>query len=112
MIKLIDSLASWNSDDFKPTFIREVMQLTADELPLQQALQHGSYATLENCQLMINSISERDDRIIIDTGIFFSSVIAGCNCSDDPTPVDLNSEYGEFRFVIKRSNADTEISLL
>lgn len=111
MPKLTRSLNAWNTQQFNEVFTREITQLSLDELPLQQALQLGSYATKDNFQIMINSKNELADNIVITTGIFYSSIIAGCNCSDDPTPVDINPEYCEIQFIIDKASANTVIHI-
>lgn len=108
---LLQSLKAWNTQNFKSVFKLEVVQLSLDELPLQQALQLSSYATKDNLQVMINSTTEEKHHIIVNTGIFYSSILAGCNCSDDPTPVDINSEYCEMSFSIDKLTAQTIITI-
>lgn len=112
MVHFKNTLAAWNTDNFSTIFKQEVAGLDLDDLPLQQALQFGSYATKDGVQITMNSTIENKDCIIINCGIFYSSIIAGCNCSDDPTPVDLNSEYCEMQFSINKSNAETVISII
>jgi len=36
----------------------------------------------------------------INIGVFYHSLIAGCNCADDPTPVDKINEYLTLNIVI------------
>ena len=113
MVQLKNTLNARYSKDLSRVFINEVMQLPIDVLPLQQALQMGSHALKDNMQIMITHIiDDRQDFVIITAGIFYSSLIAGCNCADDPTPVDLISEYCEVKFKIDTGNADTEVSLI
>jgi hypothetical protein len=112
MLQLKKSLQAANSKDFQQIFSQEVLQLALNLLPLQQGLQFGSHAISDNIQIMVNSIAQQPDELIVTTGIFYSSIIAGCNCADDPTPVDLNNEYCEVEFCIQRNNADTRISLI
>ena len=113
MIKLSNTLNARYRKDLSRVFVNEVLQLTVDALPLQQALQKGSHALKDNMQIMITSIlNDRQDVVIITAGIFYSSLIAGCNCADDPTPVDLLSEFCEVQFSINTGNANTEIILL
>ncbi len=112
MLYFYKSLKAWNTDTFKSVFINEVNSLPVDALLLQSALQMGSYATRDNFQIMINALTENDTHLIITSGIFYSSLIAGCNCSDDPTPVDLNAEYCELQFTINKSNAETDITVI
>ena len=112
MLQLTKSLQAWNSTEFKSIFTQQLSQLSLDELPLQQALLLGSYATKDNFQVMVNNMTEQQDCLLITAGIFYSSIIAGCNCSDDPTPVDLNSEYCEMLFTINKITAETDIKIV
>lgn len=111
MTILEKSLASWNTNQFKNIFIDEVTQLSIDELLLQKALEFGSMAIKDNLSIMVNRIKEQDKQIIIHSSILFSSTIAGCNCADDPTPVDTLTEYCELEFHIDKKTAQTEILL-
>ncbi|MDJ0832746.1 MAG: hypothetical protein QNJ69_04430 [Gammaproteobacteria bacterium] len=111
MIKLSKSLAAWNTTVFADTFKREVGQLSLDQLPLQQALTSGSVASKENLQISINRSVQQADKLIVDAGIFYSGIIAGCNCADYPTPTDLHNEYCELRFAIDLASADTVITI-
>ena len=112
MIKLNNTLTAWDTAGFNNIFKQEVKGLTVEDLQLQQALQSGSFAIKDNLQIMINSSIEKNNYIIINSGIFYFSIIAGCNCSDDPTPVDLNTEYCELQFKINKSSAETLISII
>ena len=112
MIKLGDSLAAWHGADFATVFKREVAMLSLDQLPLQQALTSGSVASKENLQITINRSQQQQDKLVVDAGIFYSSIIAGCNCADDPTPTDLINEYCELRFSIDLNSAETHVSVL
>lgn len=112
MLYLNKSLKASQTEQFKQVFIEEIMSLNLDQLPLQKALRMGSFAINDNLQIMINRISEQNNNLIINTSIFFSSIIAGCNCADDPSPIELNTEYCEMQFSINKSNAQTEIDIL
>ena len=72
----------------------------------------GNMVTDDPPTIMINNSQENDSAIVIRTGVFFSSIIAGCSCADDPTPVDTNPEYCELEFVIDKTTADTRISII
>ena len=105
------SLSAWNSGQFDTIFKQEVSGLSLDELPLQQGLTHGSYAMIGDLGIMLNQKQEDAASILIVTGIFYKSVIAGCNCADDPTPIDTLNEYCELCFRIDKKTAITEIKL-
>mgnify|MGYP006935314309 CR=1 FL=1 len=112
MTQFKKSLSAWNSQQFDEIFKQEVLGLTLDELPLQQGLVHGSYAISDDLGVMVNQRQEDDTSVLVVTGIFYKSVIAGCNCADDPTPVDTLNEYCELSFRIDKKTANTEIELL
>lgn len=98
-----ESLDTWPAPHFKQVLTRQLMQLSLDQLPLQNALSQGNIATLDHLQFTINSSEFNDNSLKVGLGVFFSSIISGCNCSDDPSPVDLINEYCELILVINRS---------
>ena len=112
MIRLIDALDAWNTPAFKDVLKQEIERMDAAALPLQQALSRGSYATGDRLSVMIISVSHETDVIRARAGIFFGGIIAGCNCADDPTPVDEHTEYCEVQFDIDKKTAETTVTLL
>ena len=112
MLQLTQSLHQWHQASFADTFIAEVSALSLQQLPLQQAMSVGNMVTDDPPTIMINSSRDNEEAIIVRTGVFFSSIIAGCSCADDPTPVDTNAEYCELEFVIDKSTADTRVSIV
>jgi hypothetical protein len=106
---LPESLAAWQTPAFAATFCREVAQLGHGILPLQQVLAMGSHVVERPPQVMLLSSNSSPRHLEIRAGVFFSSVIAGCNCADDPTPQEENNEYGELLFRIDRHTGITEV---
>ena len=112
MIKLKKSLSRWGTPEFRETFSHEVSQLSLEQLPLQQAMHIGNMASTHNLVIMLNQQHEDHEFIYVHTGVFFSSLISGCSCADDPTPVDYNTEYCELQFRIDKKCATTHISII
>ena len=112
MIRLPKALSAWNSPAFKKVLQAEIEHLDAGSLPLQQGLSQGSYASQEDISVMLISAAELPDCIRARAGIHFTGIIAGCNCADDPTPVDGHPEYCEMQFDIDRQTAETTVTLL
>lgn len=112
MIKLARSLDAWDSSDFKVILKRELEQLNPLLLPLQQGLTTRSHALDNHVEVMILNSSEADNCIRAKVGIFYKSIIAGCSCADDPTPVDECNEYCEIQLNIDRSTAETAVILI
>lgn len=109
MIRLDKSLRVWGTADFEAVLKQELAQ-SADHLPLQQGLTIGNYVTDDPVTVAINSIAETKDAICIRAGIFYQSVMSGCSCADDPTPVSESSEYCEVQLEIDKNTAATVIS--
>ena len=112
MFRLIKTLNVWGSSDFKEALKKEIEQLDADQLPLQQGLSAGSHVQGDKFSTMILCTSEDEDFIHVKAGIFYNSIICGCACADDPTPVSELNEYCEVRLDISKKTAETMVTLL
>jgi len=112
MIRLSKALSVWGTPEFKAVLKTELEQLSVEQLPLQQGLSVGSYALGNNIQVMIISTSEQPGAICAKAGIFYTGIVAGCNCSDDPTPVEEHSEYCEVSVEIDKKSAAARVVLL
>ncbi|WP_455376588.1 hypothetical protein [Kaarinaea lacus] len=112
LIRLETLLKAWPSDNFPDIVKQEIEKLDVSMLPLQQGLSQGNYVTDEKINVMVISVTSEESSILVKTGIFYSSVIAGCNCADDPTPVDTLPEYCVVQFDINKITADTSVQLI
>ncbi|RUM93496.1 MAG: hypothetical protein DSZ28_08105 [Thiothrix sp.] len=111
MFQLSKGLDAWQTPVFNKVMKDEIECLDAGQLPLQQGLIHGSYAIGENFKVMIIGVSEVRDALRVRAGVFYKSVIAGCSCADDPTPINECAEYCELEFEIDRETANARVSL-
>ena len=109
--RLPKSLAAWPGDNFSATFCNEVAHLPHGVLPLQQALAMGSHVVERTPKVMLLASSEEPQQLNVKAGVFFNTVLAGCNCADDPTPMDENNEYVELSFHIDRSTGETQAKI-
>ena len=112
VVTLQASLEAWGSDRFKDTLKNEMAQLNVEQLPVQQGLKHSSHAVYDNPDVVILSVTEDGDCIRVKAGVFYSGIISGCSCADDPTPTDMVSEYCELQLDINKETANTSVSLL
>jgi len=112
MIRLTETLISWGTPRFNDVVKKEIEQLSAGQLPLQQGLSTGSYASDVPHKAMIIDVSETAASIRVKAGIFYSGIIAGCSCADDPTPVNEENEYCVVQLDIDKHTADATITLL
>jgi hypothetical protein len=111
VIRLPQSLKAWGAPGFRDVLKQEVERLDAALLPLQQGLSRSSYVTERPFQAMILGVDEAASSIRVRAGIFYTGVIAGCSCADDPSPVDELNEYCEVLLVIDRHTSETAVSL-
>jgi hypothetical protein len=112
MIRLPNSLNAWGSPEFGNVLKQEIEQQDARQLPLQQGLSSSSQVTDRPFQSMILSASEEPGLIKVRLGVFYTGVVAGCNCADDPSPVDEQNEYCVLHLAIDRLTSDTTVTLL
>lgn len=112
MIQLRKSLHAWCTAEFNDVFQQEIVKLDHDLLPLQQGLSKSSHATDRPVQAMILDAKEEADFIRVKAGIFYTGLIAGCSCADDPTPIAEQSEYCVMEFCIDKQSALTTVALL
>lgn len=112
MIRLTKTLNAWGTPAFGDILKDEIAQLGSEQLPLQQGLSTSSYALDNKLNARIISVSEEANVIRVKVGIFYTGIIAGCSCADDPTPINENNEYCEVRLDINKITAETAITLL
>ena len=112
MILFTKSLNAWGTSGFEDVFKAEVEQLDTGQLPLQQGLAASSYVTDSPRKALIIRVADDAGFIQVKAGIFYSGIIAGCSCADDPTPVGEQNEYCEVWIEINKETAETTITLL
>lgn len=112
MIHLPISLQAWDTPAFPAALRQELEDLGGDALPLQQGLSLSSAVADGRVEVMF--IGAREDARFIHArvGIFYAGIVAGCNCADDPTPVEPQHEYCELQLVIDRASAETTVTLV
>jgi hypothetical protein len=109
VVHLPNSLAAWKGVEFAEVFKREVAALGVSRLSLQAGVAIGSHALSTPPTVMLLGTSEEDGKAVIRAGIFFRSVIAGCSCADDPTPVNELNEYCVLRFDLDLTDGMAEV---
>jgi hypothetical protein len=112
MIRLPDTVKAWGSPAFESVFRRESEALDPTLLPLQQALAVSSHVSASPFQVLVQRATREDGRIRVKAGIFYSGIIAGCSCADDPTPIGEQTEYCVVEFSIDAATADATVTLL
>ena len=105
-------LDAWGTPAFRDVLKATLEQLTVEQLPLQQGLSQSSYACDDNIKVVIISASEASGVIRATAEIFYTGIIPGCSCADDPAPIDEYTEHCEVQIDINMQTAETVVSLL
>jgi len=106
-----EALTGWQTPMFADCLISDIEQLDADQLQLQKALTHGNYADADDLSVILLSTKSDREEIHVKVGVFYVSIIAGCECSGDPTPSSKRNEYCELNIDISKITAEAQIVL-
>lgn len=109
-MRLNKSLNAWGTPDFTATLKSELEQEGTRYLPVAQGA--GSHVLEDAPSVMVIGASEDGSVISARVGVFYSSILLGCACVDDPTPASEATEYCEVRLDIDKATAETKVSLL
>ena len=90
----------------------EISALNGKQLPLQKGLSLSSVALDDQLDVVLLKVHESDEQIHVKAGIFYTGIIAGCSCSDDPSPTDRQNEYCEMLFKINQTTGEAVVELL
>ncbi|MEW6163687.1 MAG: hypothetical protein AB1642_01350 [Pseudomonadota bacterium] len=110
MIHLPASMRAWGTPDFAAALKRELAACGA-ALPLQQAVAASGVALDDGLEVMLIAVRAEGGCIHARVGVFFAGVVAGCNCADDPTPVEALPEYCELALRLDPSTALATVTL-
>ena len=109
-LRLPELLAAWDSPEFLVALKRELEARQA-ELPLQQALAGSSAVFGDRIEVMLITSEADADHVRAVVGVFFSGIVAGCSCADDPTTVGAQNEYCELLIAIDRRTAAADVRI-
>lgn len=112
MIKLTQTIHAFATPEFKAVVKKEIQNIDPTLLPLQQGLSLSSYVGPSAFSAIILNVTEENDTVRVKAGIFYTGIIAGCSCSDDPSPTDEQTEYCELQFNINKKTAESAVKLL
>ncbi|MDD4887730.1 MAG: hypothetical protein PHO64_12540 [Thiomonas sp.] len=111
-LKLCASRAAWAQPDFQSVLLAELQQSGALVRPLQQSITRGSHALTDDVCLMVLQRGESADSLQVKAGLSYFSIIPGCACEADPTPMSELPEYVELQIDIQCSDGAATLRLL
>jgi len=103
-----NALRDWTTDSFKRTLKNEIENMKTGSLPLEHGILQGGRIDDSNITATILNSTENSSVIKTRAGIFFTEVVGGCNCNDDP--IEINA-YCEIRISIDKTTANADIDI-
>ena len=105
---LHNSLRAWNTATFAATLRAEILGLGAAALPLHEAAAAGS-VDAGDIELTVLGSTDSATEIHVNVGVFFTEIIAGCSCGDEPS---TNNAYCELQVSIDKSTGLARFALI
>ncbi len=105
MPKFTTSLRAWNTASFSETLKSEIEHLPAGALPLASGTAQGGMVDDSSIVATIIRFADIGDSIEANAGVFFTEIVGGCSCGDDPM---AENAYCEMRVTIDRATAEAQ----
>lgn len=112
MINFSSLLSAWNTPAFKSLLNAKLQQLEPSQLPLQQGLAVSSRVADSDISFMLLNAEETEQALLLTVLVFYSGIVAGDCCADDPTPVCEQPEQCTMRLTVHKPNGEAEVALL
>jgi len=109
---LTDTLHAWGTPEFKHCFTSELEKIPADQLPLQQALEHTSRVSNEPFTVTMISSSDDPACIHVKAGVFYSGIVDPGACIEDQASLNTVTEHCELQVDIDKKSGNATVILL
>jgi len=90
--------------DLRQRLTQVLESLPVDALPLIECTTQGGYIDAQSMGVSVLKMTPLEHDWQATVGVFFTEVVGGCNCADEPYRVN---GYGEFILTIHRQTAET-----
>ena len=97
---LARTLAAWSGPQREAVLKQELEELDSGLLPLREAMARGNQVAVEPVRVLVLATGEGEDCFQARLGLLFASLIGGCQCADDPSPLEALPEYAELEIRI------------
>ena len=104
-IRLRHCLEAEDAERFKQRLAAALKALPGGSLPLHAGCEQGGLVDDSNISASVLSVEQDKQRFLARVGIFFTEIIGGCNCNDDPLEVNA---YCVLEVVISRRDGVTK----
>ena len=87
----------------------ELENLPAGILPLEKGTSRGGFVDDDDISVTVINVNQDENSIQAKIGVFFTEIIAGCGCGDDPMP---ENAYCEMRISIDRTTSAARFEVI
>lgn len=87
----INEFLKASGSELRSSLQSALARLPFDALPFTQCCERGGMVEREGWSIDLLNAERADSRIVARLGLFFTEVVGGCNCHDDPV------RYNEYR---------------
>ena len=108
-IRLKHCLEATDPDSFRSRLASALNALPRGSLPLHPGCGQGGLVDDSNISASVLGVEQAADRIVARVGVFFTEIIGGCNCNDDP--IEVNA-YCVLEVAIDRTDGVAEFTPL
>jgi len=81
--------------------------LPSGSLPLQAGCEQGGLVDDSECSISVLGLSRARGKTVARVGVFFTEIVGGCNCHDDPVRANA---YCLLEVVVRHADGQTRIS--
>ncbi len=107
--ELLDALRESRSALFEKALKHELENLPAGTLPLEKGTSRGGFVDDSNISVTVIHTRRYDNSIQAKVGVFFTEIIVGCGCGDDPMP---ENAYCEMLISIDRTTSAAKYEVI
>ena len=108
---LANTLREWPHRSWKSALKSEIESLPSGSLPLEEAVTRCGIVDDNDISVTVINTSQNSTSIKATVGVFFTEIVAGCVCGEDPTAenayceilIDIDKITGTVDFTLIRS---------
>lgn len=101
------SLRAWQTDAFDRALKGEIEDMSSETLPLNAGTSQGGFVDDSRITATVLTVTDDENSIVADVGVFFTEIVAGCSCGDEPDSINA---YCRMRIRIDKATAEAEIA--
>jgi len=109
MLKFPAALLDCQAIAFEKALKRELEGLPAGSLPLHRATTRGGYVDDRDISATVLQVQREGRHVQCKIGVFFTEIVVGCGCGDDPFP---ENAYCELMLRIDNTTGEADIEII